>query len=426
MLFGILYHFFEAPGAFRIRANTASTDCGIILRNMKVCFETFGCRLNRAEALEQEAEFAARGWIRTEGHADADIIVVRGCSVTQRAQHDCEHLIEHIRRKYPLKRLVVTGCLMDKTKAFTLRKREDGSPAPVPTRTARAYLKVQDGCSGKCTFCIVPKFRGAPVSVDFGEVLDKAKRFVDAGYREIVVTGCNLSLYESGGKRLPELVAALSDIAPASPGETKACRIRLGSVEPSAAAADVLDVMAERENVCRFLHIPIQSGSNRILALMGRPYAVRDIDTLVHNARQRVPGIAIGCDFITGFPGESDIDFIATKGILSRARFERVHVFPYSERPGTPASAMPGAVPLDVRRARAHELMRQADKIRSTAAREFEGNTVEIVVEDEKRGAGWTSEYFWCSSQNLRAPRKSLAKVKVRTVDGHMLSGEPA
>ena len=393
---------------------------------MKVCFETFGCRLNRAEALEQEAEFTARGWIRTDDHADADLIVVRGCSVTQRAQRDCEHLIEHIRGKYPFKRLVVTGCLWDKTKAFTIKKRVDGEPAPVPTRTSRAYLKVQDGCTGKCTFCIVPKFRGAPVSVDFGEAVDKAKRFVDAGYHEIVVTGCNLSLYESGGKRLPELVAALSEIAPASLGEGKSCRVRLGSLEPSAVVSDVLNVMAERENICRFLHIPIQSGSSRILSLMGRPYSARDIDTMVHNARQRVTGIAIGCDFMTGFPGESDIDFLATKGLLTRVRFERVHVFPYSERPGTPASAMPGSVPMDIRRNCARELMRQADKIRSAAAREFEGKTVEIVVEDEKDGAGWTSEYFWCSSKNLHAPRKSLAKVKVRTVDGHMLSGEPA
>ena len=393
---------------------------------MKVCFETFGCRLNRAEALEQEAEFAARGWIMTEGHADADIIVVRGCSVTQRAQRDCERLVEHIRRKYPFKRLVVTGCLGDRTNAFTLKKRGDDEPVPVPTRTSRAYLKVQDGCSGRCTFCIVPKFRGMPVSVDFGEAVSKAKRFVDAGYHEIVVTGCNLSLYESGGKRLPELVAALSDIVPESLGEGKSCRVRLGSVEPSAVVSDVLDVMAERENVCRFLHIPVQSGSSRILSLMGRPYSARDIDTMVHNARQRVTGIAIGCDFITGFPGESDMDFLATQGLLTRARFERVHVFPYSERPGTPASVMPESVPLDIRHDRARELMRQADKIRSVSAREFEGKTVEIVVEDEKDGAGWTSEYFWCSSQNLHAPRKSLAKVKVRTVDGHMLHGEPA
>ena len=338
---------------------------------MKVCFETFGCRLSRAEALEQEAEFAARGWERTEGHADADLIVVRGCSVTQRAQRDCERLVEHIRRKYPMKRLVVTGCLPQKTKNFVLKARGASAAPAIPMRTSRAYLKVQDGCSGKCTFCIVPKFRGQPASIPFADVLEKARR-----------TGCNLSLYDSDGKRLPELAAAIADVAP---------RVRLGSVEPSDAAREILDVMAERANVCRFLHVPVQSGSSRILSAMGRPYAARDIDEFVHIAREKVPGIALGCDLMTGFPGEGDIDFLATKGLLTRAKFERVHVFPFSERPGTHAAAMPGAVPDDIRRARARELASQADRIRSAAAREFVGKTVEFVVEDEKTCSGWTS-----------------------------------
>ena len=156
---------------------------------MKVCFETFGCRLSRAEALEQEAEFAARGWERTEGHADADLIVVRGCSVTQRAQRDCERLVEHIRRKYPMKRLVVTGCLPQKTKDFVLKARGASAAPAIPMRTSRAYLKVQDGCSGKCTFCIVPKFRGQPASTPFAEVLEKARRFVDAVHVTLTTRG---------------------------------------------------------------------------------------------------------------------------------------------------------------------------------------------------------------------------------------------
>ena len=390
---------------------------------MKVCFETFGCRLNRAEALDQEAEFAARGWVRTEGHADADLIIVRGCSVTRHAQRDCERLVEHIKRKYPFKRLVVTGCLPDRTKPFVLKQRANGAPQPVPTRTSRAYLKVQDGCAGKCTFCIVPKFRGNSVSVPFADVLDKAKRFVDAGYREIVVTGCNLALYASGGKRLPDLLSALADVAPPSLG-AGACRIRLGSLEPSPVAMEVLDVIAERENACRFLHIPIQSGSNRMLSLMGRPYSAKDIDEIIHAARKRVPGIALGCDVMTGFPGEGELDFLSTKGLLSRARFERVHVFPFSERPGTAAAAMPDVIPDETRRALARELAALADTQRSAAAREFIGKTVEFVVEDEKTCSGWTSEYFWCSCPHSHAPRKSIARAKVRSTDGHMLLGE--
>ena len=193
---------------------------------MKVCFETFGCRLNRAEALDQEAEYLADGWKLTSSHSDADLIIVRGCSVTRRAQRDCEHLIAHIRKKYPNKRLLVEGCLAtSRTEKIAVRhapvQASGKSSLSVPTRTARAYLKVQDGCSGKCTFCIVPKFRGKSSSIDFDAILDKAKRFIDVGYHEIVVTGCNISLYASGGKRLPELMDALAGLSPE-------CRIRLG------------------------------------------------------------------------------------------------------------------------------------------------------------------------------------------------------
>ena len=242
---------------------------------MKVCFETFGCRLNRAEALDQEAEYLADGWKLTSSHSDADLIIVRGCSVTRRAQHDCEQLIAHIRKKYPYKRLLIEGCLAtSRTEKLAVRhapvKASDKSSLHVPTRTARAYLKVQDGCAGKCTFCIVPKFRGKSSSIGFDAILDKAKRFIDAGYHEIVVTGCNLSLYASDGKRLPELIDALAGLSPD-------CRIRLGSLEPSDVAQDVVEAISRRQNICRFLHIPIQSASNRILGAMKRPYTTKEV-----------------------------------------------------------------------------------------------------------------------------------------------------
>ena len=389
---------------------------------MKVCFETFGCRLNRAEALEQEAEFLARGWTTTESHADADLVVVRGCSVTRRAQRDSEKLIEHIRAKYPVKRVVVTGCLPSADKSFFMhigrigRASVHGPAAPsVPTRTARAYLKVQDGCSGRCAFCIVPKFRGKATSVDFDAVLDKARRFIDAGYHEIVVTGCNLSLYASQGRRLPELLAALADLA---------CRIRLGSLEPSHVARDVVRVAAERANVCRFLHIPVQSGSNRMLVAMRRPYFAREVDDLVREAVRTIPDVALGCDLMTGFPDELDLDHLSTKTFLSRHPFSRVHVFPYSERPGTSAAELPGVVPKELRRARAAELTQLADSKRSAFAKRFVGKTVEIVVEDEKTCTGWTSEYLWCTCPHAHAPRKSLLSVRVKSAQGHVLVGE--
>ncbi len=390
---------------------------------MKVCFETFGCRLNRAEALDQEAEYLAAGWKLTDSHSDADLIIVRGCSVTRRAQRDCERLVAHIRNKYPNKRILVEGCLAtSRTEKIAVRnapvKSGGRASAPVPTRTARAYLKVQDGCSGKCTFCIVAKFRGKSSSIDFDAVLDKAKRFIDAGYHEIVVTGCNLSLYASGGKRLPELMDALADLSPD-------CRIRLGSLEPSEVAADTVSAMAGRPNACRFLHIPVQSASNRILVAMKRPYTAKDADDLVRLISRLIPDAGIGCDLMTGFPSEGDLDFTATRGMLERDPFSRVHVFPYSERPGTAAASMLGVVPSDVRKARARELSKIADEKRAAFAKRFIGKTVEIVVEEEDACAGWTSEYLWCSCPHAKLPRKSLAKVQVTGTDGHKLKGTP-
>lgn len=384
---------------------------------MKVCFETFGCRLNRAESLELEAKFLQRGWTLTERHADADLIVVRGCSVTARAQRDSERLVAHIRAKYPHTRLVATGCLHEKLNERWIADIRD-APDAIPLRTARAYLKIQDGCSGACTFCIVPRFRGKTQSVEFDDVLERARRFIVAGYREIVVTGCNLSLYLSQGRRLPELLDALAALDPA-------CRIRLGSLEPSPVARAVVDVAAAHENVCRFLHVPVQSGSNGILVAMRRPYFTKDVDSLLRDAQSAIPGVAFGCDIMTGFPGETDMDFLATRSLLVRHPFTRVHVFPFSERPGTPAASLHGAVPREVRRARAAEVAKLADTRRTAAAQRFIGKTVEIVVEDEARCAGWTSEYFWCSCPHARAPRKSIVKVHVTGAEKHMLVGSP-
>ena len=392
---------------------------------MKVCFETFGCRLNKAEALQMEAEYAARGWTRTEKHSEADMFVVRGCSVTSRAQRDCERLVAHLRRRYPLVPLRVCGCLEAKTRSSHAEtkdpvlgpppsdSRHSGGTPPIPTRTARAYLKVQDGCSGQCTFCIVPKFRGASVSTPFTEVMDRAKRFIDAGYHEIVVTGCNLILYASEGRRLPDLVAELSGLTPAGSGART--RIRLGSVEPGDCALDCVHAMAESANACRFLHIPFQSGANRILMAMKRPYFARDIDTLAQLALKLMPGICLGCDLMTGFPDESNLDFAATKALLSRIPFSNVHVFPYSERPGTVAANYRGVIPAAMRSSRAHDLSERGKANRYAYAKQFYGKTVEMVVEGEDECYGRTDEYLWCRAIG-NAPRKSLARVLVNRI----------
>ena len=391
---------------------------------MNICFETFGCRLNRAEALDDQAKCLAKGHRLVASHADADMIVVRGCSVTARAQRDCEKLIEHLRAKYPAKRVFLTGCIAN------AKKLEISDESALPTFSARAYLKVQDGCSCGCTFCIVPKFRGAPVSVPFTEVIDKAKRFIDAGYHEIVVTGCNLMLYSSEGRRLTDLVAALAELSPD-------CRVRLGSIEPGAQAMELVNAMHERDNICRFLHLSVQSGSDIILKAMRRPYQVKEVDALALEAVRLMPQICLGCDLIAGFPGESEMDFRLTKGLLSRHHFTNVHAFPFSERPGTLAAAMQEKVLPDLRRKRARELGAMGEECRRRFAKRFVGRTVDVVVENDNPPSGWTGEYLWFEASQAtgmfrmittsrESLRKRLMKFKVRSAHAGTLYGEPA
>ena len=383
---------------------------------MKVCFKTFGCRLNKAEALQMEADYLAKGWALTKRHAEADLFVVRGCSVTARAQHECEKLIAHLKRHYPSTPLKICGCLT--TAHPQSEPRGNGHLArctsePLPTRTARAYLKAQDGCSGKCTFCIVPQFRGKSVSTPFDALLDTAKRFIDSGYHEIVVTGCNLSLYCSQGKRLPELVAGLA-------GLDENCRIRLGSLEPGDCAMETVHALAEHANACRFLHIPVQSGSNQILQSMHRPYLIRDVERLVGLAVGKLPNLGLGCDIMTGFPGESELDFAATKSMLGRLPFNNAHIFPFSERPGTAAAKMENAIPRELRSMRAHELAEVIRINRTRFALSLVGKTAEIVVEDEKKRTGWTGEYVPCRILGY-APRKALVTVRIiKAKDGEL------
>ena len=402
---------------------------------MNICFETFGCRLNRAEALEDEARSLAKGHFIVDSHEKADLIVVRGCSVTARAQHDCEQLVNHLREKYPAKRVFITGCLPGAKKleisALSRARTGAGGEEAIPMRTSRAYLKVQDGCSCGCTFCIVPKFRGAPVSVPFSDVLRKAGLFIEAGYREIVVTGCNLMLYSSEGRRLPDLIAALAALSPE-------CRVRLGSVEPGPVAMELVHAMHETPNVCRFLHLSVQSGSDRILTLMRRPYLTRDVDAVAAEVSKLMPLAGLGCDLIAGFPDETETDFRLTKGLLARHPFSNVHAFPYSERPGTLAAAMISERILpEIRRKRARELAELGTTSRQRAARRFLGRTVDIVVEKRHPIAGWTGEYLWLEANGRPglAPklpsgksslRRKLMKFMVKSVHGDTLYGEPA
>ena len=379
----------------------------------RVAFVTFGCRLNKTEALDMEADYAAAGWevVAADGEPPPDRIVVRGCSVTARAQRDSEKALAALRRKFPSAEVVATGC-MQKSEIPSLRVGGPPTAKCEPQRTARAYLKVQDGCSGRCAFCIVPQFRGPPTSIPFNEVIARARSFLAAGHREIVVTGCNLALYRDGRRRLPELLAAIASLdAP------ERHRVRLGSVEPGVCDAALLDAIESSSGACRFLHLSLQSASDRVLAAMRRPYGSEQIAGFCDEAARRLgPRLALGADFIAGFPGETEGDFAATLEFAARAfgcgtKFSNLHVFPYSERPGTAAAAMPGPVPQEARRERARALHAIGAKNRAEFAKSLAGCEVEVCVEKvfaDGTAEGWTEEYLRARAPH--GPRRSLVR----------------
>ena len=400
----------------------------IITGEMTIGFMTFGCRLNRAESLDLEAQYAAAGWeiahLPSTSESDPlqrtvpDAIIVRGCSVTAKAQRDCEKKIAHLRNRFPDAEVLIVGCHPD-AKPIPPHLAPPPLPdadAPINRQLSRAYLKVQDGCSGKCAFCIVPTFRGAPVSVPFERALARARACLDAGFREIIVTGCNLCLYRDAGRRLPELVSALAEIE--SPGH----RVRLGSIEPGLCDSGLVDAMESHPNICRFLHLSLQSGSNRILRLMRRPYTTEHVAAFCADALNRLgPRLSIGADIITGFPGETEADFNETKSFLTHtpssspftlhsSPFTSLHIFPYSEREGTEAATMRPVVPVDIRRARAKELEAVAAANQEAFARSLIGREVTVCV--ERDGNGRTGEYMRCLLKGA-APRRSLVHAVV-------------
>ena len=396
-------------------------------QQMKVAFVTFGCRLNRAESLDLEARYRAAGHeivdlgmtSRETGGptplADniPDLILVRGCSVTAKAQRDCEKAIAHLHVRYPSTEIRPIGCLPNAQPPPTPHLLPTTNS--IPLQTSRAYLKIQDGCSGKCSFCIVPHFRGAPESVPIDEIMVRTRAFLAAGYREIVLTGCNLSLYKSDGHNFASLLGILGEMAGSVPA-----RIRIGSLEPSKGCEEILDVMEKHPNICRFLHLSLQSGSDRILKRMKRPYNIELVDRFCTMARERLgTDLALGADVITGFPGETDEDFAATRDFLVRHAFSNLHVFPYSERPGTPAATMAGSVPRPVRLVRARNLTALGRIQRAAFAQSFLGREVEVCVE---RGGehGWTDAYLPCKWKGP-AERRSLVRTSVIAVDGDTL-----
>lgn len=351
---------------------------------MKYAVVTFGCRVNQADSLAVEAMLTSAGAEAVSADR-ADVVLVNTCSVTASADQGARQTIRRIHRENPAARIVVTGCFasrasadvaalpgvelvvpnVDKPRlAATLLPMlapglpEDGpcgrTPGPGLMGRTAWTLRAQTGCNEPCSYCIIPTTRGASTSRPLGEIVAELRRVVAAGYKEVALTGVHLGAW---GRDLSPNVGALPDLLRALADAPGDFRVRVSSLEPMDCTGAVLDVIAAAPGrFAAHLHLPLQHASGRILAAMRRPYSADQFTALLHDVQRRVPDAAIGSDVIVGFPGETDDDFEALARYLDASLLTHLHVFPYSDRPGTAAEAMPGKVHGAVVKARAQRL----------------------------------------------------------------------
>jgi threonylcarbamoyladenosine tRNA methylthiotransferase MtaB len=372
-------------------------------------FHTFGCKVNQYDTQAIREGVLQAGYREVPAGEEADLHVVNTCTVTAEGDRKARQYIRKIARRDPSARIVVTGCAATRDPdrfrvlpgvhlVVSVAERDRiaeilGAP-PSPFRISRfdghtrAFLKVQDGCDDPCTFCIIPRVRGEVRSRPPREVLEEARRLGGAGHPEIVITGVHLGHYGRGeGYDLPGLIRSLEE----APVE----RIRLSSLEAVEATDDLLEAIVSGEKVVPHFHLPLQSGADRVLRRMGRPYAAAQFAERADRIREMIPEPAITTDVIVGFPGETDEDFRETVAFCRRLGFSKMHVFPYSEREGTPAMKLGPAIPRDVRKRRGRILGHLGQEMARAFAMGWTGRDVEVLFESYRHGIlrGKTERY---------------------------------
>ena len=373
---------------------------------MQIYLETLGCRLNAAETEMLARRFAGAGCVVVDAPDDADIIVLNSCAVTAQAARKSRHRVHTLHHRHPKARMAVVGCWatedvvhtsqipgvawaipnVDKARAVEIIAGVDAAPAawgPGRWGHTRAFLAVQDGCDHACTYCVTRVLRGPARSRPLDGVLSAVHALAAQGAQEVVLTGVSLGAYghdvglESG---LATLVAAILR-------ETGVPRLRLSSVEPWD-VDESLVALWDNPRLCRQLHVPLQSGCDAVLKRMGRRNTTVQFTALVDAVRAVSPDIAITTDVIVGFPGETETDFAASLDFVGRMAFARLHVFPYSERPGTPATRLPHPIPAAARAERAAQMRTLGEQLAADYRLCFIGKTLPVLWEQQD-GAGY-------------------------------------
>jgi threonylcarbamoyladenosine tRNA methylthiotransferase MtaB len=415
----------------------------------KFFVQNFGCRATQADGAALESLLAAKGLEPAAERGEADLVVLNTCTVTAAADEDVRHTVRRVHRENPGARILVTGCYAQrapdelaampgvewvvgnshKTRIADLItaapyhgnihvgdifEQRDFLSAPVEDASGdrtRPNLKIQDGCNNRCSFCVIPFVRGRSRSMPAAEVVGQV-RALAARYREVVLSGINLGRWG----REPGSTMRLVDLVRLILRETVIARLRLSSVEPMDWSDDLLDLVATEPRIARHVHAPLQSGSDRILRLMHRRYRPRHYADRLLNARRLMPDAAIGADVMVGFPGETGADFEENRQFIAALPFTYLHVFTYSERPGTPAAESREQVPMPVRKER-NRILRELGAGKNAAfRREMVGKKLSVVTLHEP-GAAISSNYL---KVELAAPREpnQLLDVQIGGLSG--------
>jgi threonylcarbamoyladenosine tRNA methylthiotransferase MtaB len=403
---------------------------------------SFGCRASQADGAAIEAGLAARGWGAARSVEDANLVVLNTCTVTSSADHDVRQAVRRIHRENPDARIVVTGCYAqrapeeiaqmpgvsmvvgnsDKARLVELVSGEipyhgqihvgdifaeqQFLSAPVEDALGdrtRPNLKIQDGCNNRCSFCIIPFVRGRSRSAAAEQVIEQVQKLA-AKYREVVLSGVNLGRWgrERGFSPAP---ARLVDLLRRLLNETEVERLRLSSVEPMDFSDELLELMASSPRIAKHVHAPLQSGSDAVLRRMHRKYRPRHYRDRILRARSLMPEAAIGADVMVGFPGESDEEFEESRAFIESLPFTYLHVFTYSERPGTPAAEDPRRVPMAVRKER-NRILRDVGARKNLQFRKrMVGRTLSAVTLDNGPYA-LTENYLKVELAAPRAPNR--------------------
>ncbi|MEH7549148.1 tRNA (N(6)-L-threonylcarbamoyladenosine(37)-C(2))-methylthiotransferase MtaB [Neobacillus vireti] len=402
-----------------------------------VAFHTLGCKVNHYETEAIWQLFKQEGYERVDFESISDVYIINTCTVTNTGDKKSRQVIRRAVRKNPDAVICVTGCyaqtspaeimaipgvdivvgtqdrvkMLDYIEQFKAERQPingvgnimknrvyEELDVPAFTDRTRASLKIQEGCNNFCTFCIIPWARGLMRSRDPKEVIHQAQQLVNAGYKEIVLTGIHTGGYGEDMKDY-NLAALLRDLEAGVKGIE---RLRISSIEASQITDEVIEVIKHSKTIVRHLHIPLQSGSNTVLKRMRRKYTMEFFAERLERLKEVLPGLAVTSDVIVGFPGETEEEFMETYNFIKDHKFSELHVFPYSKRTGTPAARMEDQVDEEVKNERVHRLISLSDQLAKEYASLFEGDVLEVIPEEEYKEESNTGLFVGYSDNYLK------------------------